>query len=89
MILEIYTIKDRAVGAFLQPFFSPTLQSATRSLVQVLQDPEHAFHKNAEDYTLYRVGTFDDATGECIPDPLGPILITPLVRLKTTVSSPI
>lgn len=85
MIMEIYAVKDRAVNAFLQPFFSPTLGSATRSLMAVVNDPNHEFAKNASDFTLYRLGAFDDTTGELLPDSsLHPVLITPLERLKTT-----
>lgn len=84
MIHEIYSIHDKAVNAFLQPFFSVSLASATRSLQHVLSDPEHAFSKNVHDFTLYRLGEFNDSTGE-LTRPDVPILITPLERLKTTV----
>lgn len=63
MILEIYAVKDKQVDAFLQPFFSPTLGSALRSLTEVVKDPNHSFAKNVGDFTLYRLGTFDDGSG--------------------------
>lgn len=80
MIMEIYSVKDKQVDAFLQPFFSPTLGAAVRSLTAVVADANHEFAKNTSDFTLYRLGSFDDATGSltCID----PERITPLTGLK-------
>lgn len=80
MIHEIYTVKDKAVEAFLQPFFSPTLGSAVRAIGAALADPEHTFSKNMEDYTLWRIGTFDDVTGQLMR--LEPEKVAPLSALK-------
>lgn len=63
MILKIFSVRDNAVDAFLQPFFSPTHGSAIRSLTEVVNDENHTFHKHAADYSLYLLGEFDDATG--------------------------
>lgn len=81
MIIEIYSVKDKAVNAFLQPFFSPTLGSAVRSLQTVVNDENHEFAKHVNDYTLFKLGDFDDTTGLIIPNPDGPTLITPLAGL--------
>lgn len=81
MILEIYSVKDKQVNAFLQPFFSPTLGSAMRSLSVVVNDANHDFHKHAHDYTLFKLGEFDDLTGAILPNDDGPTLITPLTGL--------
>lgn len=83
MIMEIYAVKDKQVNAFLQPFFSPTIGSALRSLGSVLNDPNHEFSKHVADYTLYKLGEFDDLTG-VISAYSEPDLITALERLKTT-----
>lgn len=74
MIHKIYAVRDKAVEAMLQPFFSPTLPSAIRSLSEVVNDKDHPFSKNVTDYTLYALGEFDDASGvitpAAIPDPV-------------------
>lgn len=80
MIMEIYSVRDKAVEAFLQPFFSPTLASAMRSLGVVVNDPNHEFAKHVKDYSLYRLGTFDDSNGVLTHDP-EPVHITPLSSL--------
>lgn len=67
MILSIFSVRDSAVEAFMQPFFSPTRGAAIRSLTEVINDPKHEFHKNAKDYALYYLGTFDDANGVITP----------------------
>lgn len=78
MILQIYSIKDKAVNAFLQPFFSPTIASANRSLSVVVNDRDHDFHKHVDDYTLFKLGDFDDSTGAILPNDDGPTMVCPL-----------
>lgn len=84
MIMKIFAVKDKQVEAFLQPFFSPTIGSALRSLMEVVNDPQHTFSKHAPDYVLYDLGEFDDTTG-CIsvgslPDPV--VNLADLVKNK-------
>lgn len=66
-MMKIYSVRDNQVEAFLQPFFSPTMGSAIRSLTEVVNDPQHTFSKHAADYSLYHLGDFDDATGILTP----------------------
>lgn len=61
MIHNIYTVYDKATKAFLQPFFSQTDGSAIRAVKAVVNTPDHTFNHNPEDYTLFKLGTFDDA----------------------------
>jgi len=63
MKMEIFSVYDSAVQAFMQPFFSPSLGSALRSLTDAVNDPKHEFSKHAADYTLFKLGSFDDADG--------------------------
>lgn len=60
---EIFSVYDAAAGAFLQPFFAPSLGSALRSLTDAVNDPKHEFSKHAGDYTLFKFGSFDDNSG--------------------------
>lgn len=74
MIMKIFSVKDKQVNAFLQPFFSPTTGSALRSLLEACDDKNHTFAKHASDYLLFELGSFDDATGFvlplAVPDPI-------------------
>lgn len=62
-MLNVYAVRDSAVEAFLQPFFSPTHGAAIRSLTDAANDPKHPFFTGAKYYSLYHLGTFDDLTG--------------------------
>lgn len=60
---EIFSVYDSAAQAFLQPFFAPSLGSALRSLTDAVNDPKHEFSRHAGDYTLFKLGSFDDNSG--------------------------
>ncbi len=62
MKLNIYSIYDTASGLYSRPFFTPSDAEAIRSFSDIAVDAEHPIGKHPEDYTLIRIGTFDDAT---------------------------
>lgn len=82
MILMVFAVRDKQVDAFLQPFFSPTMGSALRSIKTVLADPNHDFHKNVQDFSLYKLAEFDDSTGRFSGD--SPEYISLLTALMPT-----
>lgn len=63
MKLSIFAVYDVKVGAYMQPFFSPSVGSALRSLTDAVNDQKHEFSRHAEDYTLFILGNWDDASG--------------------------
>lgn len=63
MKLLAFAIRDGAIEAFVQPFFMRSTDEAIRALGQSVADPGSGFLKSPDDYTLYRVGAFDDASG--------------------------
>lgn len=60
MIHVIHTVFDSKVAAFLRPFYAQTKGSAIRDFSDAVNDIAHQFHRHAEDYTLFELGTFDD-----------------------------
>lgn len=64
---SIYSVKDKAANAYLQPFFTVNEATAIRSLRAVLADPQHTFAQNAKDFSLYLVGHFHDDDGMVLP----------------------
>jgi hypothetical protein len=68
MIMKIFSVRDTQVEAFLQPFFSPTMGAAIRSLTEAVNDPQHTFAKHAADYSLYTLAEFDDSSGVITPN---------------------
>lgn len=64
MKLNAYTIYDAASGIYMRPFFSQADGQAIRGFKDISCDAEHEVGKHPEDYTLYRVGSFNDTTGK-------------------------
>ena len=63
MKLNAYTIYDVASGIYMRPFFSPADGQAIRGFKDIATDADHEVGKHPEDYTLYRIGTYNDTTG--------------------------
>ncbi|AXH75840.1 MAG: nonstructural protein [Microviridae sp.] len=63
MLSKLFGIYDSKVGAWLQPFYSQSVGSAERAIERLVADPEHNFCQYASDFTLFELGSFDDATG--------------------------
>lgn len=68
MIHLVYAVFDKKVGAYAQPFFVTHEQVALRSFAAACQDKDLTIGKFPEDYALYQVGVFDDASASLTPD---------------------
>jgi len=68
MKLNAYSIYDTASGTFMRPFFTTADGQALRSFKDISTDADHEIGKHPEDYTLYRLGIFNDNTGEFTPE---------------------
>jgi len=66
MITNVYSIYDGKGNLFNVPFFLPTEGMAIRSFQDLANDPKSTVFAHKEDYILYHVATYDDATGEFI-----------------------
>jgi hypothetical protein len=64
MKLNAYTIYDVASGVYMRPFFSQADGQAIRGFKDIACDADHEIGKHPEDYTLYRIGSFNDNTGK-------------------------
>lgn len=63
MLHKVFTVYDAKTEAYLPPFYAQSVGQAERSFVTACNDENHEFYKYAEDFTLFHIGTFDDATG--------------------------
>lgn len=65
----VLAVRDRAADVFGQPHFAVHVGSSIRGFGDEINRaaPDNAFNKHPEDFDLYELGTFDDATGvfEC------------------------
>lgn len=64
MIYLIFSVKDSKAAAFAPPFFLARMELALRGFRDAVANPEHQMFKHPEDYALYCLGEFDDATGK-------------------------
>lgn len=87
MKLHMFSIFDDKARAFLPPFFLPEIGLAVRSFGDGVNDPSHGFGRHPEDYTLFLVGSFDQASGIVAPE-AAPRVICPGVQLKRPVEVP-
>lgn len=67
MKMNIYSIYDMASAAYMRPFFLQTDGQATRMFGDIAQDAGHEIGKHPEDYVLYKIGLYDDQTGNITP----------------------
>lgn len=65
--MNVFTVLDVKADAFMTPFFSATEATAIRSFQAASNEEGHAFHRNAEDFTLWRIGTWDENEGLFVP----------------------
>jgi hypothetical protein len=58
----MYSINDSKAESFLPPFFMQSDSIARRTFGDCCNDVNHAFCKHPEDYTIFKLGEFDDST---------------------------
>jgi len=66
MIQKVFGVRDVKAKAFLQPFFSVTVDSAIRAFSDAVRE-DKMFSKHPEDYILYELASFDDNGGAFVP----------------------
>lgn len=62
MILKMFTVYDSKAEAYLPPFFMRSNGEAVRSFIQASNDQSSNFCKFPGDFTLFKVGEYDDQT---------------------------
>ncbi len=61
--LNVYSIFDNASGLYSRPFFTQADGEAVRHFSDIACDDKHPVGMHPADYTLFRLGIFDDVTG--------------------------
>ncbi len=84
--LGIFTVFDCKAKAYLQPFFSVNIETATREFTAAVNG-EGNFNRFAEDYSLFELGVFEQLTGELVTYP-APQHLCNAVTLKTVQQFP-
>lgn len=60
----IVAVRDRQLNAFMRPFTAQTRGQAIRAFRDEVNRHESELNAHPEDYELYELGTFDEATGK-------------------------
>lgn len=68
MIMSIYSVWDSKADAYITPFFAPNDAVAIRMFSSAVEDSGHDFHRHSEDYSLFKIGQFNQNTAEIMPD---------------------
>lgn len=67
---QVYSIFDERAGVFAQPMIFMSPMQAERAFdVMLRSDPNSIMNKYPEDYKLFKIGIFNDLTGEITPCP--------------------
>ena len=82
MIYGVYSVFDSAVELYLQPFFMRTDREAVRAVSTVLADANHQFARSPEEYVLFTLGVFEEATGRFVQTEHEPSRMVTLLQLK-------
>lgn len=71
MRFEIFSVFDKQVNAYMQPFFCRSKGEAIRSFTDAVNDGNKPFGKYASDYSLMSMGVYDDNNGSfMVHDPV-------------------
>lgn len=61
--LILFAVFDVKANAYLQPFFQQNNMVALRAFEAAVNESDHQFQKWPEDYSLWRIGRFDQVDG--------------------------
>jgi len=89
MKLVIFSVYDLKAKAYLPPFFLPKEEMAVRVFTDCVNDPTHQFSKHPNDYTLFKLGDFNDDTGELFPESIPDIIAEAKALTKSGQKEPL
>lgn len=64
MLYHIITVYDKATQAYMRPFVALSTGQAVRMFEDETQAQGSEIGKHPEDYALFKIGTFNDSSGE-------------------------
>jgi len=64
MRTQLYSIFDKAAGIYTKPLFARADGEVMREFTNLCTSADHPYSDHPEDYSLFRLGIFDDQTGK-------------------------
>lgn len=81
--MQCYAIKDEKAECFpFTPYFAKNQHDAVRGIKMEVNNPQSNLHHYSDDFSLFRLGVFNQETGVLTPNSNGPERITELSILK-------
>jgi len=68
MKVKLYAVLDSASGVYDGPVPAQADGVAMRNFLNVAKNPDSPIGKNPEHFSIWRVGEYNDATGEVTPE---------------------
>jgi len=67
-VLRVVAVRDRALEAFMRPFFVPAVGQAIRSFQDEVNrvDKDNAINAHPADYDLWYLADFDEESGKFV-----------------------
>jgi len=62
MILGVYAVYDSGIAAWMAPLYMRNKGEALRWWQEICNNPESKCGKHPTDFTLFEIGSWDDAT---------------------------
>jgi hypothetical protein len=59
----LFAVYDAQVKTFMRPFYGRTVGEAERTFGDAVRNPESDWAKHPQDYSLFKLGEFDDESG--------------------------
>lgn len=79
MKVNLYSVFDTKMECFHQPFACNNDAVAERAFNDMSKNPQLPYGQHPKDYCLYRLGTFDDHSGQIEGEKIVSLGITPEV----------
>jgi len=86
MNVNVYSIFDGKSAAFSMPFYCINDAVATRSVRELADDPATQIGRHASDFSLYRLGTFDNETAT-FHNEVPPVLLGTAASIREVVNA--
>lgn len=81
-IFKAFAVYDKKAQAYIYPHYFPQIGQAIREFEDQVNNPQMAFNKHPEDFCLFHIGEFDNASGKLKGNDQ-PVLIQEAYSLKT------
>ncbi len=86
MMLRAYSIFDVASGLYQRPFFVGADGEALRLFIDLVAEKDHPVGKHPNDYSLFRLGEFNDISGVLVADSSRECMLTGMQAVSKLVS---